>query len=295
MHPLLDPKLDVVFKLLFTRDHPDSREALIGLLTAVLRPSSLLTSVEVLNPEIGKAAVDDKGIVLDIRARLADGTITNVELQARNVAPFRKRFLYYWARAFSQQLSPGDGYTALCPTISVALLSYREPENPRFHAVFRILEAHDHAPYGDALELHLVQLPRLAELTEADRVGDAALLRWTKFFAARSAEELDEASMNDPAVSKARDILHRLSADPDARRMAEERERAQITRGIEDGALREEGRQEGRLQELREAIVDLCDVAGIAVDAERRARLETSTVDALVALKRHVKLHRSWP
>jgi hypothetical protein len=66
-------------------------------------------------------------------------------------------------------------------------------------------------------------------------------------------------------------------------RVAEERERAQITRGIEDGALREEGRLEGRRQELREAIVDRCDLAGIAVDAERLARLETSSVEALVA------------
>lgn len=39
MHLLLDPKRDVVFKLLFTRNHPDSRQALLGLLTAMLRPS----------------------------------------------------------------------------------------------------------------------------------------------------------------------------------------------------------------------------------------------------------------
>ena len=307
MHDLLDPKLDIVFKLLFTRDHPDSREALLGLLTAVVRPASPLTSVEVLNPEVGRAAVDDKSVVLDIRARLADGTTTNVEMQARNVPPFRTRLLYYWASAFSQQLSAGDGYTTLRPTISVALLSYREPDNPRFHSVFRILETHDGSLYGDALELHLVQLPRLPELTDADRTSEAALLRWTKFFAARSAEELDEAAMDDPAVSKARDILYRLSAEPDARRLAEERERTQKTRRVEDGALREEGRQEGReegraegrqegrKQELREAILDLCDLIGIKLDAERQAQISSASVEALVAMKRRLKESRAWP
>ena len=61
MPPLRDPELDVVLELLFTRDHPGSRQALTGLLTAVLRPSAPLVSVEVLHPEpepeIGKAAV----------------------------------------------------------------------------------------------------------------------------------------------------------------------------------------------------------------------------------------------
>lgn len=299
MHGLLDPKLDVVFKLLFTRDHPDSRQALLGLLTAVLRPSSALVSVEVLNPEVGKAAIDDKSVVLDIRARLADGTTTNVEMQARNVPPFRTRLLYYWAGAFSQQLSAGDGYAALRPTISVALLSYREPENPRFHSVYRILETHDHSLYGDALELHLVQLPRLAELTEADREGDAALLNWTMFFAARSAEELDEAAMNDPAVSKARDILHRLSADPDARRMADERERAQKTRRVEDGALREEGREEGRaegrLDERRRMISRLCGIIGVPYGEHRAAAVATMDGDALSTLVEQLETTRAWP
>jgi hypothetical protein len=94
-----------------------------------------------------------------------------------------------------------------------------------------------------------------------------------------------------------------LSADPEVRRLAEIRELAQTTRRIEDAGLLEQGRREGReqarnegrLQELRETVVDLCELLGIAVDAERLARLETSSVEALVELKRHVKLHRAWP
>lgn len=260
-----------------------------------------------MNPEIGQAAVDDKSIVLDIRARLQTGTTINVEMQTRNVPPFRKRFLYYWARTFSDQLRPGDTYRALRPTISIALLSYREPQNSRFHSIFRLLETQDHTPYGDSLELHLIQLPRLPELTDADRLADAPLLRWTQFFEARSDQELDQAAMNDPALSKARDLLRDISAEPDARRMAEERERAQITRAIEDTALRDEGREEGRqqgreegreagrLQQLRETIVDLCDVIGVPLDVVRLAHLDAAPLDELLALRQHIKQHHTWP
>jgi predicted transposase/invertase (TIGR01784 family) len=295
MQRLLDPALDVVFKLLFTR-HDDAHEALIGLLTAVLRPTQAIASVEILDPSVGLDDIDDKSIVLDVRVRFQDGTTLNVEMQARNVETFRVRLLYYWARLFGGQLRAGEGYGSLRPTISIALLSYLEPENPRFHSVFRILDVDDHVPYADALTIHLVQLPRLAEAAAvANRPPNDALLRWGRFFAARTTEELDQATMTDSALLKARDVLLRLSADPEVRRLAEIRELAQTTRRIEDAGLLEQGRNEGRLQELREAVVDLCELVGIAVDAERLARLETASVEALVELKRHVKLHRAWP
>jgi predicted transposase/invertase (TIGR01784 family) len=295
MQRLLDPTLDVVFKLLFTR-HDDAHEALIGLLTAVLRPTQAIASVEILDPSVGLDDIDDKSIVLDVRVRFQDGTTLNVEMQARNVETFRVRLLYYWARLFGGQLRAGEGYGSLRPTISIALLSYLEPENPRFHSVFRILDVDDHVPYADALTIHLVQLPRLAEAAAvANRPPNDALLRWGRFFAARTTEELDQATMTDSALLKARDVLLRLSADPEVRRLAEIRELAQTTRRIEDAGLLEQGRNEGRLQELREAVVDLCELVGIAVDAERLARLETASVEALVELKRHVKLHRAWP
>ena len=76
VHPLLDPTLDVVFKLLFTR-HDDAHEALIGLLTAVLRPAQPIASVEILDPAVGLDDVDDKSIVLDVRVRFRDGTTLN--------------------------------------------------------------------------------------------------------------------------------------------------------------------------------------------------------------------------
>lgn len=309
MHTLLDPTLDIVFKLLFTRD-PESHDALVGLLNAVLRPAKPVSEVVVLNPGIGPEAIEDKGVALDLLVRFVDGTSVNAEMQTRHMTPFRERLLYYWARLFGQQLSAGDHYTALRPTISIAFLAYREPNNPRFHSVFQILERSDHAPYTDALAIHLVQLPRLSELSDTERRDAGALLSWGRLFAARTPEELSEAAMKDPAVSKARDILQRLSADPEARRLAEARELAQITRRLEDTALREEaeavgeergirlGEERGvRLGEeraRREAVRDLCAVLGIPMDERREAELVAMDADGLAALLRELRTRRSW-
>lgn len=299
MDTLLDPTLDIVFRLLFTR-HDEAHEALIGLLTAVLRPAQPIIGIEVLDTSVGLDDVDDKSIVLDVRVRFRDGTTLNVEMQARNLETFRNRLLYYWARLFGGQLRAGESYAVLRPTISIALLSYLEAENPSFHSTFRILDAERHVPYGDALTIHLVQLPRLAEaLARPDRTEREALLRWGRFFAARTAEELDEAAMGDSAVLKARDVLLRLSADPEVRRLAEIRELAQTTRRLEDAGLleqgRAEGREEGRLDERRRMVGKLCGIMGIPFDERRAATVAAMGSGALSALVELLETTRAWP
>ncbi|MBI2378379.1 MAG: Rpn family recombination-promoting nuclease/putative transposase, partial [Deltaproteobacteria bacterium] len=99
MNALLDPTLDVVFKLLLT-SAPESNEVLIALLTAILKPKVPIDVVDVLNPEVPKQAVSDKGIALDLRMRLVDGTQIDLEMQTYRQPAFRKRALYYWARMF---------------------------------------------------------------------------------------------------------------------------------------------------------------------------------------------------
>ena len=57
---LLDPKLDVVFKMLFADDA--NRPLLASLLTAVLRPSSPIAGLQVMNPELPKDLTTDRGV-----------------------------------------------------------------------------------------------------------------------------------------------------------------------------------------------------------------------------------------
>lgn len=79
MSDIVTPTNDGVFKLLFAAE--DNRPGLIGLLTAVLQPPQPITDAKVLNPEIPKENITDKGTTLDILVELADGSRINVEMQ----------------------------------------------------------------------------------------------------------------------------------------------------------------------------------------------------------------------
>lgn len=96
MRSTLDPTLDVVFKLLF--GSASNRDALIDLLTAVLRPRVPITSVEVLNPEVSREQANDRGIVLDLLVSFEDGTQVDLEMQTTRREGFRNRALGSAAR-----------------------------------------------------------------------------------------------------------------------------------------------------------------------------------------------------
>ena len=97
--------------------------------------------------------------------------------------------------------------------------------------------------------------------------------------------------MSDSAVSKACDVLLRLSADPEVRRLAEKRELAQTTRRIEDGGFVEQGRR----QELRRAVQIVCEVLGIDLDEARRGEVAALNADALSQLLETLRATRAWP
>jgi predicted transposase/invertase (TIGR01784 family) len=242
----LDPKLDVVFKLLFAAEK--NRPLLASLLNAVLEPSEPIVELRVLNPEVTRESVAQHGAILDVRVRLRDGRQADVEMQAAPCAALRERFLYYWARAFSEQLPRGSGHARLMPVIGVFILGFRELPGSRLHSVYALREAERRDVLSEALELHFLELPKIAaEVDRPDGPGGAAaaLVNWCRFLAAQSDEELEILAMVNPDLSAAKKALDELSADPEARRLAEERRLAEWNYAYTLYAERAEGRAEG--------------------------------------------------
>ena len=90
-------------------------EALRGLLNDVLQPMIPIESVKVMNPDIHKDGVDDRGLVLDILAVHNDGTITNLEMQMDDRKDTEKRSLYHWSRTFRDAIDRGAKFSKLVP------------------------------------------------------------------------------------------------------------------------------------------------------------------------------------
>jgi predicted transposase/invertase (TIGR01784 family) len=102
----LDPKLDIVFWMLFGAEQ--NRALLISLLNAVLQPPVPIERAEVEHAELERLGVDGKSIALDVRVRLSNGEQIDVEMQTQRHPALRERALYYWARLYVGQLQRGQ-------------------------------------------------------------------------------------------------------------------------------------------------------------------------------------------
>ena len=243
MPPLLDPKLDIVFKLLLTR--PGKERVLVSLLTAVLHPPVPIATALVLNPELLGEAVDDKHVVLDVLVVLEDGRRVDVEMQMRRHAGVRRRALMYWARLFESQLGQGDAYDQLQPVSSVFLLGESWLPGDRFHSIFRLLEVHDHGLFSDAIELHTVELTKLLTMNDDERKHERDLVRWGAFLTAKEEAALEALAQEDPIMREAKEALEELSADPQVRYWAERRALGQKLHRFELAEERRLGVKEG--------------------------------------------------
>jgi predicted transposase/invertase (TIGR01784 family) len=214
----LDPKLDIVFKLLLVR----TQLLLVDMLESVLgRPVS---SVTILNPDILGELASDKRIVLDIRVSLADGSRVDVEMQARTTPALRSRLVYYATRDHSSQLSPGDGYEELTPTVVIVWLVEPIRELPhRLHTVYGLRAEHTNERFSDQLAIHVLQLSALPAADTMGYAADPRVERWARFLAARTDADYEQLASEDPIMAIAKQALDELSQDPVAHRLARER------------------------------------------------------------------------
>jgi predicted transposase/invertase (TIGR01784 family) len=279
---LLDPTLDIVFKLLFT--DPRNERLLISLLTAVLQPESSIKTVTILESELGRDQVDDKGVVVDLLAELDSGRRVNIEMQCDPRGASHERWLYHWARVYAKGIKRGGAYEDLLPVACIALLD--TSPNGRFHDVYRIVEASNGASFSEHFEIHVVELPQLAHASATD----VMLRRWARFFRARTSNELDSLAAEEPIMAEAKTALEMISAEPSAQALAEMRERARILTRLRDKEAREEGRREG----LRSSILVLARAVGL--DPEPlESELESADAARLEAILRHLAERRAWP
>jgi predicted transposase/invertase (TIGR01784 family) len=275
---LLDPTNDLVFKMLLLR----KQDLLRDMIEAVLALPQPIEDLEVQNPEIPKDFPGDKSVVLDIRVRLHDGHQIDLEMQSTVPPGTRARFLYYWAKAFTDSIGIGADYTLLRPCISI--LWFKEPllKGSRFHSIFQLSEVHSQERFSPEIEFHVLELPKLPL---ADTGRQAKLELWARFLRAQTTEELEELAREDATMTTAKDTLQELSSDPVAQRLARERETAvlmhrhlvnsSLEHGLEQGRAegRAEGEVRGRAEGEANAVLAVLNARGLTVTDQLRQRI----------------------
>jgi predicted transposase/invertase (TIGR01784 family) len=228
MSRLLSPKIDFVFRVLFTRDIEILKDLLNNVLG--LKGDNRIASVEVKNPEILPGEIEKKFIVLDVRAVDDAGWEYDVEMQVRKYENYPKRTLYYLCKMYGDQLKSGEDYLDLYPVVGIHFLDYSpfpssNPDDFHYRFAFRDVRRPE-LELSDDLSLHVFDLPAIERIAVEKQNDD--LVEWLRFFNRAHDEGEDEMreKYQNPMIHRAYDGLKTLSADEKTRELAERREKA---------------------------------------------------------------------
>ena len=222
---------------------------LLGFLNAALGRSEndRLVSVEILeNKTFTAEFLGNKASILDLRARLEDGTIVNIEVQLRNLKNMDKRSLFYWSREYSKGIREGQDYINLPNVITINIIDFEFLETENFHTVFHLREDREKdLVLTEVLEIHFLDMVKWRRLGKKDLAGEP-LHRWLTWFDENSPPELvEEVVKMDAAIKLAEEKQVNVLSDEDAIRAYEYRQKLKWDEiSFRNDAIRE-GRAEG--------------------------------------------------
>ena len=228
--PLLN---DYVFKRTFTKGEPNG--ILKDFLESILDMN--LKNVEVLNSEIPKDILEEKGSVLDIRAKLDDERLIDIEMQVKDEGNIDKRSTIYMSKNISTQINTGEDYQNLKPSIVINILNFNRYKRNSYHLIahmkFEESKKEEYVNLGyekedkiatDVLEMHFIELPKFIKKNPEIKTK---LEEWLYLIIGRE-DKVKMSKLNNPEVQKAMKLVEEIMSDPKEREIIEARAMAKF-------------------------------------------------------------------
>ena len=262
---LLKPKTDVVFHSLFRVGNEEITKAIISDIIEDKIESIDLDNDKYLIKEYPK----DKLGILDLKAKLNNGTICNIEVQLIDKGNTIPRFIWYWSKVNGGQLKETEDYNDLEKCISILILDYelknmkelreiQELENLReleemedCHTEWQIFEKKRRKVIlTKMMEIHIIEIPKAIKMLEKEPKNK--VVQWMTFLDNPNKTEVSDIMEENSGIKKAMGKLKEVSEDEKMRRITELREKAildeksAIRYATNEGIV--EGKKENQMQ-----------------------------------------------
>jgi predicted transposase/invertase (TIGR01784 family) len=210
----INPKTDYAFKKIFGSS--ESTDILISFLNAMIYEGNpTIEDLEIIDPNLPPRVEGLKDSSLDVKAKLADGTIVIIEIQILNVEYPDKRVLYNANKTYASQLQKGQGYRMLKPVIALTITDFEMFKNSNeLISRFVYKEEVSNLPYPDNdLKLVFVELPKFTKtVDQLETLAD----KWLYFMKyAVTITEIPPVMDSVPEIHQAFDIADRVNLSPE--------------------------------------------------------------------------------
>ena len=263
-------KNDYLFKRLLGAE--ENKAILQDLLEVILDiPHKEIEEIELLDKELKKDQLEDKTGILDVKVRLKNKTIINIEIQALWDDSFINRTLFYWAKIYIEEFKQGEDYSSLNKCITINIVGKGFKLNNKIHSRYCLKDIETDEILTDILEIHFLNLEKARELKNIDD----PLVRWLLFIDSNSKEERAMLAANSPVLKILNEKIDILTLSPTEKKLYESRMKlksdivsisnSQFNKGLEKGIEKgiKEGIKEGNIKTARRMKKARCEVSFI--------------------------------
>ena len=253
---------DIVFKIVFGAQK--NSRILRALLNALLSLSGAdrITKLTLLPGANDKTYLEEKGVILDVKAQDGQGRFYNIELQLSNKEHYVPRVLYYLTKLFAGQLDSGDQYDKLTKTISISILDFTLfPDLKDLHSTYRLHDAKHQRELSDILEVHFLELTKFRHKPPSLRTPLERWLYFLKFSELYQSglEPLPAVLQKEEGIPMALKAVRKAYATDEVRAYIEAVEKARHDEATRLAHARREGEREKSLKIARTLLAEGMD------------------------------------
>lgn len=272
----LTPKKDYAFTRLFSKAGNESM--LIDFIESVINRK--IKSLEVI-PEarLQRTSKQNKYGILDLKARLNDGTIVDIELQIDEEKYMENRMTFYSSKLISEELRLGDKYEELNDVIVILILGYNMLNTEGYHnSTITVLKEHRDYLIETPVTYHFIELKKFRKI-KPDL--DNRLDQWVLFIDGEEEELIKMAAVKNKEIEKAVGEWKYLTGDEEIKRLeflelkgsldrnsqlsyAEERgEKRGIRKGIKQGSRKSKLEIAKKMLESKVPVENIIEYTGL--------------------------------
>ena len=238
-----------------------------------LTPQQVL-DLEFMDKELTKEEFSDKTGILDVKLKLTDGTVIDIEIQASWNASFIKRTLFYWAKMYTADFKAGESYDKLHRCIAINIIADGFRLNDAIHSEYLLQEKTVHTILTDVLEIHFLDLQAAKKAKEEGKADGkrGQLINWLRFIGATNKKERAMIATKSPVLQILNEKIDVLTLSPTERKLYESRMKlksdittiseTQFSAGVERGLA--EGSRQKALETARNLLVIGLSIENIA-------------------------------
>ena len=194
---------DLLFKRVFgSKGH---EKLLVSLLNSIFasynEPNQIVVkSLTLMDRELDPLSQHYKRCLLDLRARLDNEAIVNIEVQVRPTS-FMPRSLYYAALSMVLSLPEGEDYTNIPHIIMINLLDYIDRhDNDDWINSYTVVNKRTLQRAPKAFDLYNIEMPRWREAYAAGKFGNNKLYKWFVLLTQSDDKLILDWAKNDPEL-----------------------------------------------------------------------------------------------